>query len=357
MKIAICTGGGDCPGLNAVIRAVVKHATAHYDAEVWGIKDSFNGIMKEPHDIWRLDIEDVSEILTRGGTILGTTNAGNPFTGENNDKALAVMQAFKHYGFDAAIVIGGDGTQTISARFAEMGMPVVGIPKTIDNDLASTEVSIGFQTCVDIATDAISRLKSTAESHDRIMVLELMGRDAGYIALYSGIAGGANVVLIPEIPYSYDAIIEKIEMRKKLGRYFSIVVVAEGAYEQGSQPVFKREVAAKYTKTNLGGIGSIVAEELFKRTGMDTRITVLGHVQRGGSPVPYDRLLASQFGVAAVDYVMQKRFGVVLGIKDGVMQSTPLADIMGKARPLPGNHPMIRTAEGIGINLGRKAKL
>ena len=356
MRIGISTGGGDCPGLNAVIRAAVRHAVGNYNMEVFGIRDSFNGLMKRPVEAVPLKISDVKDILNRGGTILGTTNAGNPFTGNDGEKkAKQIMQGHQDLGFDAQLVIGGDGTQTIAAKFSEMGMNLVGVPKTIDNDQAATEISVGFQTAVDIATDAISRLRSTAESHDRIMVLELMGRDAGHIALHSGIAGGANVILLPEIPFDYQSIVSKIEERKKIGRWFSIVVVAEGAYEKGTEPTYTINKAAKYTNKNLGGIGTIVSEKLHELTGMDTRITVLGHVQRGGSPNPFDRVIGSTFGTYAIDCIAQKRFGNVVGIKNGQMTETPYTDIVNKTAPVKLDSMYVKAAEATGICLGRKS--
>jgi 6-phosphofructokinase 1 len=232
-------------------------------------------------------------------------------------------------------------------------MNLIGVPKTIDNDLAATEVSIGFQTAVDVATDALTRLKSTAESHDRIMLLEVMGRDAGHIALHAGIAGGANAILIPEIPFVYESIVRKIEERKAMGRYFSIVVVAEGAFEQGSQPIYKQATTAKFATQHLGGIGAIVAEKLHALTDMDTRITVLGHIQRGGNPTPYDRVLASTLGARAVDLAHAKRFGIVVGLNDGQLTETPYAKVMDISRPLNLESMFVKTAEAIGICLGR----
>ncbi len=353
MKIGLCTGGGDCPGLNAAIRAIVKHAVGTYGMEVIGIKDSFNGLESRPYEIRPLSVNDVSEILNRGGTILGTTNAGDPF---KSDPAQAdrIKDAYNDLGLEAIIVIGGDGTQSISGKLNKMGVRCIGVPKTIDNDLAATDVSIGFQTSVDISTDAISRLKSTAESHERVMVLELMGRDAGHIAIHSGIAGGADTILLPEIPFSYEAVTNKIKERQQLGRHFSIVVVAEGAYEAGATPIYKEADTTKVSQNkHLGGIGAEVAKRLFELTGTDTRITVLGHVQRGGSPCPYDRVLASCLGVRAVDLVQQKKYGVVVGIKSGSITETPYEEVVDVTLPLKPDSIYIKTAEAMGICLGR----
>ncbi len=354
MKVGICTGGGDCPGLNAVIRAAVKHAIGTYGWEIWGIRDSFNGLMFRPHDIWRLDLNSVSEILTRGGTILGTTNQGNPFDlkegGKPCDKSKAVIDAYKELKFDAVICIGGDGTQAIAYQLMQLGMNMVGVPKTIDNDLAATDVTVGFNTAVEIATEATERLQSTAESHDRAMVLEVMGRDAGHIALHAGIAGGANVVLIPEIPFDYDAIIHKLSERKKLGRAYSVIVCAEGAFEKGTQPVFKTSASGKQ---NLGGIGEQVSRELHRRLGIETRVTVLGHTQRGGKPSAYDRVLGSAYGVYAIEMVKRKAFGKIVAFQRGQFIEIDYRDVAGKYRPIEPTDPYLTTAEAIGINLGR----
>lgn len=352
MKIGVCTGGGDCPGLNAAIRAVVKHAVGTYGDEVIGITDSFDGLMTRPLDVYTLGLSDVTDILNRGGTILGTTNTGDPFKSDHQ-KAQLVKDAYNELGLDCIIVIGGDGTQTISSKLQKMGMNLIGVPKTIDNDLAATEVSIGFQTAVDVAADALIRLKSTAESHDRIMLLEVMGRDAGHIALHAGIAGGANAILIPEIPFTYDVVVKKIEERRAMGRYFSIVVVAEGAFEKGGQPVYKQAKTAKFATEHLGGIGAIVAEKLYELTKTDTRITVLGHIQRGGNPCAYDRVLASSFGVHAVDLAHQGKFGMVVGLNKGQLSEVSYEQVKELNRPLDLASQYIKTAEAIGICLGR----
>lgn len=354
MKVGICTGGGDCPGLNAVIRAAVKHAIGTYGWEIWGIRDSFNGFMSRPYDVWRLDMNSVSDILTRGGTILGTTNQGNPFklneNGQACDKSKLVIEAYKDLKFDAVICIGGDGTQAIAYQLMQLGMNMVGIPKTIDNDLAATDLTVGFDTAVDIATDATERLQSTAESHDRAMVLEVMGRDAGHIALHAGIAGGANVILIPEIPFDYDAIIHKLAERKKLGRAYSVIVCAEGAYEKNGQPVFKTHSSGRQ---NLGGVGEQVSRELHKRLGIETRVTVLGHTQRGGTPSASDRVLGSAYGVYAIEMVKRKAFGKIVAFHKGEFVETEYEDVAGKYRPISSTDPYLKTAEAIGINLGR----
>lgn len=356
MKIGLSTGGGDCPGLNSVIRAIVRYAAGRLGHEVIGIEDSFNGLIERPYRIRPLGLRDVSGILNRGGTILGTTNAGNPFKTsgkappESSPLAKLVIEAYKDLGLDCIIVIGGDGTQSIAAQFAGMGLSVIGIPKTIDNDLAEADVTVGFETAVEVASDGILRLQSTAESHDRIMVLEVMGRHAGHIALHSGVASGAHIILLPEIPFSYDAILKKLEERRAQGQNYSVVVVAEGAMEQGAEPVFQTSASGR---RNLGGIGHVVAERLFQLTGNDTRITVLGHIQRGGQPCPRDRVLGTLYGVKAVDMAVKKDFGKVVVMRGHQMQTASYAAIAQRFRALAADDMYLQAAEAIGICLGR----
>jgi phosphofructokinase-like protein len=321
MNIGICTGGGDCPGLNAVIRAVTRHAILNYGMKVFGIECSMNGIMTTPPAVRPLSLGDVSGILLKGGTILGTSNAGSPFKDpKTGAKAIANSLAnWKTLGLDCLIVVGGDGTQRMAVTLQDAGMPIVGIPKTIDNDYEPTDVSIGFMTAVEVASEAISRLHSTAEAHSRVMVAEVMGRDAGFIALHAGIASAANIILLPEIPFNYDAIINAMERRRKRGRNFSVVVVAEGAHEIGKEPKFR---SSSTGSVHLGGMADEVALQIHKMAGMDSRVTVLGHIQRGGSPAPLDRILATAFGVHAVDLVAAKKFGSVVGYRGGKITST-----------------------------------
>lgn len=358
MKIGISTGGGDCPGLNAVIRAFVKHAIGTYGWEVYGIKESFNGLMDRPYQVRKLELNDVSTILNRGGTILGTTNQGNPFEisgpgGKNCDKSQLVMEAYKDLGLDCVVVIGGDGTQSIAQQLSLLGMKAVGIPKTIDNDLVGADLTTGFFTAVDIAAEAVDRLQSTAESHDRAMVLEVMGRHTGHIALHAGIAGGANVILIPEIPFSYDAIIKKLAERKKLGRSYSVIVAAEGAFEQGAQPTYKMSASGK---SNLGGIGEQVGKTLHQRLNIETRVTVLGHIQRGGTPSPNDRVLGSAYGAYAVEMIRRKSFGKIVVYSRGEFREVSYDDVANKYRQVDQKDPYLITAEDIGICLGRPSK-
>lgn len=356
MRIGISTGGGDCPGLNSVIRAIVRYAVGTLGHEVIGIEDSFTGLMERPYRVRPMGLRDVSGILNRGGTILGTTNAGNPFKASSaknkdaGDKSSLVIEAYKDLALDCMIVIGGDGTQGIAAQFAQLGLNVIGIPKTIDNDLAHADLTVGFETAVEVASEGILRLQSTAESHDRIMVLEVMGRHAGHLALHSGLASGAHVILLPEIPFSYEPILKKIGERQAQGMNYSVVVVAEGAMEKGAEPTF--QVSASGRK-NLGGIGHHVAEKLYQLTGTETRITVLGHVQRGGQPSPRDRILGTLYGVKAVDLALKGEFGKVVVMRDNQLKTVTYPEVADQFRELAVDDMHLKAAEAIGICLGR----
>jgi ATP-dependent phosphofructokinase / diphosphate-dependent phosphofructokinase len=359
MKIGICTGGGDCPGLNAIIRAAVKHAIGTYGWEIWGIRDSFNGLMSRPYDVKKLDISSVSEILTKGGTILGTTNAGNPFSLKNpkdpgpSDKSMMVVEAYKDLGLDCIIVIGGDGTQGIGFQLSTLGINVVGIPKTIDNDLAATDVTVGFKTAVEIATEAVDRLQSTAESHERAMILEVMGRHAGHLALHAGLGGGAHVILLPEVPFEFSAVFNKLKQRRDLGRKYSVIVVAEGAYEKGGETFFTKSPTGTQV---LGGVGEYVAKTITSKLGIETRFTVLGHTQRGGIPCAEDRVLGSAYGVRAIEMVKNKAYGRIACYRKGAFDEITYKDVAGKFRPLDADDPFLQTAEAIGVCLGRNTK-
>ncbi|OFX32507.1 MAG: 6-phosphofructokinase [Armatimonadetes bacterium RBG_16_67_12] len=356
-RIAILTGGGDCAGLNAVIRAVVLSAVGGYGWEVLGIEDGFDGFL---HDRMRpLDLDDVRGILTLGGTILGTTNRGNPFAwpvirdGQPQavDASREVLQRLETLHLDALLVIGGDGTLHIADALHRMNAPIVGIPKTIDNDISATDVTFGFDTARLTATEAIDKLHTTAESHHRIMVVETMGRNAGWIALESGIAGGANSVLIPEIAYQIESVVRSVEERAARGRRFSIVVAAEGAYPVGGAQVY-REPGTPGKLPRLGGIGQQVADALAEATGRETRCTVLGHLQRGGSPTPFDRLLATRFGVRAVECVADGELGLMVALRGTEVLAVPLAEaIVEPKRVLPGSE-LVRAARDLGISLG-----
>ncbi|MFW7379376.1 MAG: 6-phosphofructokinase [Oligoflexus sp.] len=355
MKIGLCTGGGDCPGLNSIIRAAVRHGIQEYGYEIIGIRDSFNGLMSRPYRIRPLDLEAVSGILLRGGTILGTTNAGNPFqfpTGANKktcDLSSLVLEAYKDLGLDAIIAIGGDGTHTIAYELSKLGINMIGVPKTIDNDLPEADETVGFDTAVQVATDAISRLQSTAESHERIMILEVMGRHTGHIALHAGIAAGAHIILIPEIPFSYEAILRKIVERRQRGKAFSVIVVAEGSFEAGQSPLFQSVSAGKQT---LGGIGQHIAQTLSQRHQIESRVTVLGHVQRGGLPTHRDRILGTMYGVRSIDMAHRKQFGKIISRWRGDFHEVEYQKVAGQYREVDKEDVLLGASRSVGICLG-----
>jgi 6-phosphofructokinase 1 len=354
-RLGVMTGGGDAPGLNAVIRAVVKSAHNN-QLEVIGLEDSFDGLI-EP-DRWRkLTPKEVTGILRIGGTILGTTNRGNPFaypvdtSGGRRDYSDRCVEMFHHLKLDALIVIGGDGTLAIAHEFSKRGIPLVGVPKTIDNDIVETTNTFGFDTAVSFATDAIDRLHTTAEAHHRVMVVEVMGRYAGWIALYSGIAGGADVILIPEIPFDVEKIADRIRAREAYGARFSIVVVAEGAKPVGGKVSVIKEAQGEYVE-RLGGIGARVATNLEKLTGKETRSVVLGHLQRGGAPTSFDRILATRFGARAVELVREGRFGSMVAFHPPDIVAVPLETVVGRTRNVALDFDVVRTARAMGISLG-----
>jgi ATP-dependent phosphofructokinase / diphosphate-dependent phosphofructokinase len=321
MRVGVLTGGGDAPGLNAVIRAIVRKGIDDYGDAILGFKDGWRGPLES--DVDQLTVDSIRGILPRGGTILGTSRT-NPF--KTDDGAQRVIENLRALKVDALIPIGGEDTLGAAAKLADHGVNVVGVPKTIDNDLSGTDFTFGFDTAVGIATEAIDRLHTTAESHHRVMVVEVMGRHAGWIALYSGIAGGADVILIPEMPFDIDDVAKHIRMRTSRGRYFSIVVVAEGAQpKQGTLATLEGELD-EFGHVRLGGIGNVVARELEQRTGYETRVTSLGHVQRGGTPTAFDRVLATRFGVAAIDAVHRGEFGVMVALHGPDVVTVPLAE-------------------------------
>lgn len=354
-RIGILTGGGDAPGLNAVIRAVVKSA-ANAGIECVGLEDSFDGLIY-PERSRVLTLKDVTGILRVGGTILGTTNRGNPFiypieTADGPvDYSDRCIENFRAMQLDALVVIGGDGTLAIAHEFFKRGIPVIGVPKTIDNDIAQTTMTFGFDTAVDFATQAIDRLHTTAESHHRIMVAEVMGRYAGWIALYAGIGGGADVVLIPEIPFSVDRIVDRLQERERFGARFSIVVVAEGAHEVHGQRAIV-EAGTPDRVERLGGMGELVARELERRTGREARSVVLGHLQRGGAPLAYDRVLATRFGSFAVELIQRRRFGMMTALHSPDIVAVPLDLVVGQTRNVPVDGDVVRTARNVGICFG-----
>ena len=358
MRIAISTGGGDAPGLNAVIRAIVLSAHTR-GWHSYGIRRGYNGLLGDD-GVMTLTPDKVRGITHLGGTILGTTNRGNPFrwvvkdpdgSEREIDRSDDLVSAFSASGFDALISIGGDGSLKIAHDLWKKGLPVVGVPKTIDNDVAGTLATFGFDTAVSTATEAIDKLHSTAESHERVMVVELMGREAGWIALHSGIAASADAILIPEIPFDIDKVCQKIKAREAAGRHFSIVVVAEGAKPLGGEAqLLERRTAG--TVDRLGGIGSKVARLIGERTGKETRSLVLGHIQRGGSPTTFDRLLALRFGAASVRAVADGAFGMMVGYAPPGIVRVPIADIVGRMRGVPLDSDTVSTARDLGIALG-----
>lgn len=358
-RIGVLTGGGDCPGLNAVIRAVVKTAIGNYSLSVTGFENGFGGLIQ--NRARDLTMNDVVGILPRGGTILGTTNRDNPFKyqmvingqKEFRDVSDRVIENINIQGIDALIVIGGDGSLSIGRELYEnKGLPVVGVPKTIDNDLSATDQTFGFDTALNTATEAIDKLHTTAESHHRVMVLEVMGRYAGWIALEAGIAGGADVILIPEIPFSIEKVVEKINHRRDHGKLFSIVVVAEGAKAIGGEMVVQRRVEESFDPIRLGGIGNVVAKQIEEETGMEARVTVLGHLQRGGTPTAFDRILSTRYGAGAVNLVMAGKFGEMVCLRTPDIKSVSLAEAVGEIRLVPKDGDMVCTAKQIGISFG-----
>jgi 6-phosphofructokinase 1 len=357
-RIALNTGGGDAPGLNAVIRAAVLSALRR-GWEVYGIRKGYGALLGEDRVV-RLDRETVRGITHVGGTILGTTNRGNPFewptrlaSGEviTVDRSEEVVEAFREHGFDALIAIGGDGSLRIAQRLFEKGLPVVGVPKTIDNDLAVTQVTFGFHTAVQTATDAIDKVHSTAESHERVMVVEVMGRHTGWIALQSGLSATADVILIPEIPYSLDRVCAKVEERYQSGRRFAVIVVAEGAFPSGGDAsVVETGVPGK--EARYGGIADRLAQQICQRTGYESRALVLGHLQRGGSPIAFDRLIALRFGAAAVRCVEDRCFGTMVALDDEEIRAVPLGEACSRIKRVPVDCDTVQTARDLGVSFG-----
>lgn len=359
-RVGILTGGGDCPGLNAVIRGVVKGAMLRRGWEVVGIEDGFDGFFcREKCRLLTLD--DVRDILPRGGTILGATNRGNPFSYpvEKNgvisqvDVSDRVVAAIAELGIEALIVVGGEGSLKIALELMRKGVPIVGVPKTIDNDLLETDVTFGYNTALETATDALDKLHTTAESHHRVMILEVMGRYAGWIALESGIAGGAHVILIPEIPFRIETICRCIEERRRHGGRFSIVVAAEGAYPFGGTRIVQKKADASHAVERLGGVGDYVAREVGACLDMETRVTVLGHLQRGGSPSTFDRCLASRFAIKALELIERREFGHMVCLKGRAIASVSIERAVRELKLIDPDGDMVTCAEELGIVLGR----
>lgn len=360
-KLLVLTGGGDCPGLNAVIRGVYKRARREKDWEIYGSIEAFNGVFKDPPELVKLNTAKTGGIHVRGGTILKTTNKSNPLKYPVSqpdgsvsfiDRTDELAKRLKDLGFDAVINIGGDGSQKISKALFDKGVPIIGVPKTIDNDLGATDVTFGFQTAVQIATDSFDKLVTTAESHHRVMIMEVMGRDAGWIALHTAIAGGAEVCLIPEIPYDVKKITRRINLRYRKGRGFVNIVIAEGARPlEGT--ITSREGEEGSEHVRLGGVAYQLSQQL-KNAGCKAEIreTVLGHVQRGGSPVAYDRVLASLFGVKAFELALEKQFGKMVSFRDNEITAVTLEKATRGPRFVNKDSFLVRAARGLGISFG-----
>lgn len=349
-QIGILTGGGDAPGLNAAIRAVVRTAIGEFGMKCIGIEDSFEGILGETHTV-KLTTKSVSGILPRGGTILGTRNRGSfvkMVDGKPSIKELPIGEALANLdilGIEALVAIGGEGTLAIADQFHKRGFPVIGVPKTIDNDLAATELTFGFMTAIDIATEALDRLHTTAASHDRVMILEVMGRNTGWIALHAGLAGSADIILIPEIPFSLDSVAAKVRAREESGSRFTNIVVAEGATEVGGA-----EMYSDTEEMRLGGIGEYIRRKLEPMVGKEARCVVLGHLQRGGSPNAFDRMLGTNFGACAVRALANGEAGKMVALQAGVIVTVPMSEACANTKTVPIDGQLVRTARDIGIS-------
>ena len=356
-RIGILTGGGDFPGLNAVIRSVAKPAMAHFNSKVIGIQDGYEGFVEGRAR--ELTPIDVLGIINQGGTILGTSNKGDPFhfpMGERNnirivDASDQVIAHYRNWQLDCLIAIGGDGTMTIASKLSDMGLNVIGVPKTIDNDLDATDITFGHDSARAVATEAIDRLQTTASAHHRVIVVETMGRYAGWIALGSGVAGGADIILLPEIPFAWEKVFDTVLKRSK-GAKFSIVVVAEGARPLDGQLAVKEMDVKRTDPVRLGGIGELVAKRIEDETGLETRVTVLGHVQRGGGPTPYDRILATRFGTVALQAASNGDYGVMASLQHDEVTTVPLKDAIGKQRVVPMDSQLLFAARAVGTCIG-----
>jgi ATP-dependent phosphofructokinase / diphosphate-dependent phosphofructokinase len=356
-RIGVLTGGGDCPGLNAVIRGVTKPAQ-DYGMTVFGIQDGFEGLVEGKAK--EIKNEDVSGILARGGTILGSSNKGDPFHWpvekngkiEITNKSQSAMKNYEAWNLDAVIAIGGDGTMHICQQLSEFGMNIVGVPKTIDNDLEATDVSFGHYSAVFVVSEALDRLHTTASSHHRVIVVEVMGRYAGWIALNGGLAGGADIILIPEIPFSWEKVYDQILKRELMGKRFSLVCVAEGATPKDGHMVIKAEDARRHDPKQLGGIGEVVAKKIAENTGRETRVTVLGHLQRGGSPTPYDRILSTKFGAFAIDLASHKKFGRMVALKGSDIKHVKIEDAIERQKLVKPDNQSVIAAKAVGISFG-----
>ena len=357
-RIGVLTGGGDCPGLNAVIRAVSKTLMHEHGTEIVGFLDGYEGLVLD--NTMKVTWETVSNILTQGGTVLGTSNTANPFQWAEKregkvtvtDRSADALAVFRKRRLDGLVVIGGDGSMTIAGGLVKLGVPVVGVPKTIDNDVPGTELTFGFQTAVGVATEALDRLHTTASAHHRVMVAEVMGRYAGWLALHSGIAGGADVILIPEIPFHWEAVFEACRERARRGKRFSIVNVAEGARPAGGEMVIQRRVEGSPDPVRLGGIGLLVAGSIEQRTGIESRATVLGYIQRGGTPCPFDRVFATSLGFKAAQLASEGRWGRMASWQSGRVTDVAIEDVAGGCRKVPLDDPILAVARGVGTKFG-----
>jgi len=355
-KVAILTGGGDCPGLNAVIRAITKTAITKYNLEVIGYVDGYRGFVENR---WRpITLNDVEEIIDKGGTILGTSNSDNPFKflktkdSEPVDMSDICIQQMKDLGVDCLFVVGGDGTLTSGRDFSRKGFPVIGVPKTIDNDLNATEVTFGFNTAVTNAVDAMDKLKTTAESHKRIMLVEIMGRYAGWLTLETGIAGAASAILIPEIPYDLDKLCDFLKEKTENGQKYCMVAVSEGCKPKDGEITISRIVGYSPDSIRLGGVSTKLAREIEERLGIETRATILGHIQRGGQTSAYDRVLSTKYGVKAMELAMEGTFGKMVAMIDGKVSYTTLEEAVGQMKTVPVDSELIQTAKSMGVYFG-----
>ncbi|MBQ3024516.1 MAG: 6-phosphofructokinase [Spirochaetaceae bacterium] len=352
--IGILTSGGDCPGLNSAIRGVVRPALDKYSIKVMGIKNGYRGLITGNAN--QLTQDDISGILTRGGTFLGTSRE-KPFKNPEKDfktgktPVESIIHNYEKWKLDALVVLGGNGTQTTASLLAKEGLNVIGLPKTIDNDLVHTDITFGFHTAVDVATEAIDRIHTTAHSHNRIMVIEVMGHKAGWLGLYAGIAGGADIVLLPEIPYNINAIAKHLKKRQDMGKDFSIVVVAEGALREDEALLSKKELK-KARQSMQNSIGYRIAHELENATELESRVTVLGYLQRGGTPSPYDRVLATQFGAAALEHILDRDFGKMIALQNNEIVTVPLEDVAGQIKKVPLNHKLLKYGKDVGTCFG-----
>lgn len=356
-RIGILTGGGDCPGLNAVIRGVAKPAH-DLGIEVFGIEDGFEGfVMGKARQLYN---KDVSGILALGGTILGSSNKGDPFHWPESadgqvkivDRSESAVRYYKGWNLDAVIAIGGDGTMHIADKLSKMGLNIVGVPKTIDNDLEATDQTFGHDSAVYVVSEAIDRLHTTASSHHRVMIVEVMGRYAGWIALHGGLAGGADIILLPEFPFSWDEVYQKVVQRNMMGKRFSIICVAEGAKPSDGDMVVKATDHKRTDPIQLGGIGELVAKKISDNTGLETRVTVLGHLQRGGSPTPYDRILSTKFGTNAIDLAAKGKFGRMVALKGSEVTSVKIEDAISRQKLVNASTQALVTAKAVGVSFG-----